>query len=237
MGPITPHLAEELGEGRFDSLVAEQALPSADEFEHSESALAVERYLDVVEDDLRSVLKPAAARGEKPSSVVFFVAAPWKAEVETWMRDATEAHDGRPLIRVVMERAKAHPDVSSALPVLAKYVERVGPLLRAEPPRTGPRIDERATLRAAEGYFIRRFEFTSVDVVREEEAEVHDPMGRRDRARRAALRSTWATSTRRRRTRRGRFPNGAVSSKGPGDSRESSGTCGTASDARRPSCT
>jgi leucyl-tRNA synthetase len=181
--PITPHLAEELGQGRFDSLVAEQALPKADEFEFSAGALSIERYLDVVEDDLRSVLKPATTRGEKPTSVVFFVAAPWKAEVESWMREATEAKDERPLIRVVMERAKAHPNLAHAIPHLPKYVERVGPLLRAEPPRAGPAVEELATLRAAEGYFIRRFEFTSVDVVREEEAEPHDPMGRRDRAR------------------------------------------------------
>jgi leucyl-tRNA synthetase len=183
MAPITPHLAEELGEGRFDSLVAEQALPKADEFEYSESALAIERYLEVVEDDLRSVLKPAQARGEKPSSVVFFVAAPWKAEVEGWMREATETKDGRPLVRSVMERAKGHPELSSALPQIPKFVERVGPLLRSESPRTGPSVDEMAALRAAEGYFVRRFEFTSVIVVREAEAAVHDPMGRRDRAR------------------------------------------------------
>jgi leucyl-tRNA synthetase len=183
MGPITPHLAEELGQGRFDSLVAEQALPSADEFEYSAGALSIERYLDVVEDDLRSVLKPTLARGEKPTSVVFFVASPWKAQVETWMREALEAKDPRPLIRVVLERAKAHPEVSGALPYLAKYVERVGPLLRSEAPPSGAHIEESLTLRAAEGYFVRRFEFTSVDVVREEEAAEHDPLGRRDRAR------------------------------------------------------
>jgi len=183
IAPITPHLAEELGQGRFDSLVAEQALPSADDFEHSESALAVERYLDAVEDDLRSVLRPATARGEKPTSVVFFVAAPWKAEVEGWMREAIESNDPRPLIRTVMERAKAHPGLATALPHLPKFVERVGPLLRSEPPRSGPALDELAVLRASEGYLVRRFEFSSVEVVREEEAAVHDPMGRRDRAR------------------------------------------------------
>ncbi len=183
LGPITPHLAEELGEGRFDSLVAEQPLPSADDFEYSEASRAVENYLETVEEDLRSVLKPALARGEKPTSVVFFVASPWKTEVESWIRAAIEANDGRPVIRTVMERAKSHPDVAAALAHVPKYVDRVAPVLRAEPPRAGPAVDELHTLRAAEGYFTRRFEFTSVQVFREDEAEVHDPLGRRDRAR------------------------------------------------------
>ncbi|MCI4360751.1 MAG: class I tRNA ligase family protein, partial [Thermoplasmata archaeon] len=183
MGPITPHLAEELGEGRFDSLVAEQALPTAEEFEFSDASIAIERYIDVVEDDLRSVLKPSLARGDRPTSVVFFVAAGWKAEVEGWMRSAIEANDGRPLVRTVMERAKSHPELAARMASLPKYVDRVGPLLRSESPASGPAVDELSVLRGTEGYFVRRFGFASVQVVREDEAEAHDPMGRRDRAR------------------------------------------------------
>jgi leucyl-tRNA synthetase len=183
MGPVTPHLAEELGQGRYDSLVAEQPLPAADEFAPAPQARAVEGFLDQVEEDLRSVLKPAAARGERPTSVVFFVAEPWKGEVERWMWEALERKDARPLVRVVMERAKSHPEVAGSLASVPKYVERFGPLLRSEPPMTGPEFDEVAALRSCEGYFVRRFGFTSVQVVREAEAEPHDPLGRRDRAR------------------------------------------------------
>ena len=183
MGPVTPHLAEELGEGRFDSLVAEQPLPRPDDFEVHPESLAVESFLDQVEEDLRSVLKPAAARGEHPTSATFYVAAPWKSKVEAWVREAVESKDPRPLVRVVMERAKGHPEVGSALSQVPKYVERVGPLLRSEPPRSGPEVDEEKTLRAAEAYLARRLGFSSVLVVRETEAEAHDPMGRRDRAR------------------------------------------------------
>jgi len=183
MGPITPHLAEALGEGRFDSLVAEQPLPKAEEFTPSPVARATERFLDQVEEDLRSVLKPAAARGERPTSVVFFVAAPWKREVETWIREAVETQDPRPVVRSVMERARDHPEASAARPEIPRYVERVAPLIRSEAPAEGPAPDELHVLRAAEGYFVRRFQFTSIQVVPEAEGEPHDPMHRRDRAR------------------------------------------------------
>ena len=183
LAPLTPHLAEELGEGRFDSLVAEQALPRADEFERSPRALADERYLDRVEADLRDVIKIAAARGERPTSVVFFIASPWKSKVETWMREALDRPTDRPLVREVMDRAREHPDVAEARSSLPKYIERVAPLLRTEAPHEGPDPDEAPFLRSVEGYLARRFQFGSVLVVTESEGAPHDPLGRRDRAR------------------------------------------------------
>lgn len=183
LAPITPHLAEELAVGRFDSLVAEQPLPRAEEFDRSPRALADERYLDQVEADLRDVLKVAAARGERPTSVVFFVAAPWKATVEAWMREALERRSDRPLVREVMERARDHADLAEARAAVPKYIERVAPLLRTEAAPTGPAPDELAFLRSVEGYLARRFQFASVLVVPEREGAPHDPLGRRDRAR------------------------------------------------------
>ena len=183
LAPLTPHLAEELGEGRFDSLVAEQPLPTPDDFAHSPSALAAERFLDVVEQDLRGVLKPAAARGEQPRSVVFFIASPWKREVERWIREVAERRSDRPVVREIMERARAHPATAEARASIPRYVERVSPLIRSEPPPVGPAPDEEHLLRAAEGYLVRRFQFQSVVVVREDEGAPHDPLNRRDRGR------------------------------------------------------
>jgi leucyl-tRNA synthetase len=183
LSPITPHLAEELGEGRTNGLVAEASVPSADEFPSAEGAEAREEYLDRIEDDLRAVLRPAAGRGERvPEEVLFYVAEPWKALAERWLREAL-ARGETPTIRDVMERAAAHPEVAAHRAELAKYVQRVVPLLRGEPPGGYPPVDELATLRAAEAYLVRRLGFRSVSVLRESEASSQDPLGRRDRAR------------------------------------------------------
>ncbi len=183
LSPVTPHLAEELGEGRFDSLVAEQPLPVPDDFPRSPSALAAERFLDGVEEDLRDVLRPAASRGEHPTGVVFFIAAPWKEQVEAWVREAVERRSEQPVIREVMERARAHPEVAAARGEVPRYVERVAALVRSEAAREGPRPDELHLLRSAEAYLARRFSFRSVLVVPEDEGAPHDPLGRRERAR------------------------------------------------------
>jgi leucyl-tRNA synthetase len=180
---VTPHLAEELGEGRFPGLVATQAFPEASEFPSAPEAEAREEFLDRVEEDLRAVLRPASERAEPaPDAAVFFVASPWKTIVESWMREASPT-GGLPPIRAVMERARVHPEVRAYLPEIPRYVERVGPLLRAEPPPHGPVVDEQAALRSAEGYLARRFGFGSVTVVPEAEGEPHDPKGRRERSR------------------------------------------------------
>lgn len=183
LGPLTPHLAEEVGEGRFDSLVAEQPLPKPSDFPRSPAALDAERFLDRVEEDLRDVLRPAAARGEAPKEVVFFVAAPWKREVEQWIREHSAAPGAAPVVRAVMERAKNHPAMAAARPAIPRYVERVAPLLRSEPGAGPGDVDEMGTLRSAEGYLARRFGFRSLVVVREEQGAPHDPMNRRERAR------------------------------------------------------
>ena len=182
LGPLTPHLAEELGAGRFEGLVARQPFPRAEEFPPSAPAEAREEFLERIEEDLRAVLRPAADRGEPPpDQVVFFVASPWKATVEAWMREAVD-RGAEPTVRSILERARGHPEFESRLAEIPKYVQRVGAAVRGEPTPLPP-IDEPATLRNAEGYLARRFGFQAVVVVPEDQGEAHDPMRRRERAR------------------------------------------------------
>jgi leucyl-tRNA synthetase len=182
LSPVTPHLAERLGEGRFSGPVATEPFPSPDEFPRSEDADRREAYLDRVEDDLRAVLRPRLDRGEPtPSEVVFFVAAPWKAVVEAWMREALGRGE-EPTVRALMERAGSHGELAAYRPEIPKYAQRTLPFLRQE--RVEPNLpEELGTLRAAEGYLVRRLGVGSISVYREEEAQPHDPLGRRERAR------------------------------------------------------
>ena len=183
LSPITPHLAEELGEGRFGGLVAVEPAPLPDEFEASPLAEAREAFLETVEADLRAVIRPAAERGEPPpEEAIFYVAPPWKATVEGWLREAIQRGEGG-TIREVMDRAASHPEVVAARAEIAKYVTRVGPLVRTEAPVSPPALDEVELLRSAEGYLLRRFGFRAVSVHREEEAATFDPKNRRDRSR------------------------------------------------------
>jgi leucyl-tRNA synthetase len=182
LSPITPHLAEELGAGGATELVAVRRFPTPEEFPPSEAAEAREAFLDRVEEDLRAVLRPAQERGEAtPAEVVFYVAEPWKARVESWLREAVERGE-TPTLRDVMERSASHSEVAAHRAEVARYFQRVASLLRSEPPPGLP-VDEVETLRAAEGYLVRRHGFKSVAVFREAEAESDDPLGRRERAR------------------------------------------------------
>jgi leucyl-tRNA synthetase len=182
LSPMTPHLAEELGAEGASDLVASRAFPEPGEFARSEVAEADESFLERVEEDVRAVVRPIADRGGAvPKEVVFFVAEPWKAAVERWMRDIARRGDS-PSVREIMERSAADPEVAAHRAEVARYVPRVAPLLRAEP-EPDTRIREIDLLHRAEGYLARRFGFTSVTVVRESEGESVDPMGRRDRAR------------------------------------------------------
>ena len=183
LSPITPFLAEELGEGRFPTLVAAAPFPGPEEFPRSEVAEAREEFLERVEDDLRAVLKPGLDRGEgAPEEVAFYVAAPWKATVEGWLRE-TAGRGESPSVKEVLERTGGHPEMTAYRAEIARFVQRVGPLVRTEPPPPSVSVDEDATLRAAEGYLSRRFGFRQVSVYREEAAAPHDPLHRRDRAR------------------------------------------------------
>ena len=182
LSPITPHLAEELGQGRFPGLVAVQPWPAADEFARSEDAERREAFVELVEDDLRAVLRPREERGEpRPEAAVFFVAAPWKATVERWMRDAVDRGE-EPTVRDVMGRAAGHSELAAYRAEIPRYVQRVAPLLRAETP-TPTVTDEAELLRSSEGYLVRRLGIPTVSVYREEEAGPHDPLRRRERAR------------------------------------------------------
>jgi hypothetical protein len=140
-------------------------------------------FLDRVEEDLRAVLRPAEGRGERPvEEAIFFVAEPWKETVERWLRETIDRGE-QPNLRDVMARASSDPAVAAHRAEVAKYVPRVAPLIRGEPPPAGTRVDEEAALRGAEAYFGRRLGFPSVKVVRESEAGDLDPLGRRERAR------------------------------------------------------
>ncbi|MGI0155987.1 MAG: class I tRNA ligase family protein, partial [Thermoplasmata archaeon] len=183
LAPITPHLAEEVGAGRFPGLVATEPFPRADEFPLSVDGEAREEYLDRVEEDLRAVLRPHQDRAApSPEEVVFFIAAAWKTTVEGWMREAVDRGES-PTLHAIMERVQRHPELTAHRAEVPKYVQRVGLLLRAETGRSPGPVDEGATLRAAEGYLVRRFGFRSVKVVDEAEGEASDPRGRRERSR------------------------------------------------------
>jgi leucyl-tRNA synthetase len=180
--PLTPHTAEELREGADAGLVAASDWPRPEEFPLDEAADARESYVDRVEDDLGPIVRMGAERGQPPEGVVFFVAASWKAKVEGWTREAL-AHDPRaPAIPAVLARAASHPELAAHRGDIAKYVGRIATAVRTEPAAL-PSVDERAALRSAEGYLARRFGFTTVVVLPEEEGAEHDPTGRRDRAR------------------------------------------------------
>ncbi|MCI4318725.1 MAG: class I tRNA ligase family protein [Thermoplasmata archaeon] len=181
--PMTPHLAEELGDGRESTLVSALPFPDPADLPHAPSAVAAEEYLDRVEEDLRSVLRPAEVRGEVPDGVTFFIAEPWKRTVEQWLREGLNTPAGGPAIRSVMERAKAHPDLRPFLAEIPTYVERLLPQLRSDASPTPPEVDEAAILRSAEGYLARRFNFGFVGVHRESLGADHDPLERRHRAR------------------------------------------------------
>jgi leucyl-tRNA synthetase len=183
MGPITPHLAEELGAGRFPGLVAEGPFPGPEAFALSPEALEAEALIERVEEDLRSVIRPAAAKGSVLDEAVLFVAAPWKRSVERWMRELPRRSGQGPEVGAIMERAKAHPQLQAFRAEIPRYVTRVAPLLSGEPDRPLAGEHDLSTLRAAAGYLARRFEFRSIAVVPEEEGEPHDPKGRRERAR------------------------------------------------------
>jgi leucyl-tRNA synthetase len=180
IAPVTPHLAERLGQGRFPGLVGEQPFPAAAEFSRSPEAERREGYLERVEEDVRAVLRPREGR-EPPTALIFFVAAPWKATVERWLREAIDRGE-EPTVRSAVERAKGHDELAAYRSELPKYVQRLVPHLRGEPVVSAP-ADEADVLRSAEGYLVRRLGIPSVAVYREEEAEPHDPLGRRERAR------------------------------------------------------
>ncbi len=185
LSPLTPHLAESLGATeRLDGLVAALSIPSASDFARSPEAEAAEAYLDQVEEDLRAVVRSAPdASSAAGADLVFFVAAPWKAEAEAWMRDDLASHGAVAVGRIV-ERARTAPHVAAPPAELVRYVQRVAPLLRAEErPSEVPLASEERLLRDAAGYFARRFGFGQVTVVAEDNGAAHDPLRRRDRAR------------------------------------------------------
>ena len=183
LAPITPHLAEETGEGRFPGLVATQPFPAPSDFAVSEESESREEYLQHIEDDLRAVIRPSQERGDPvPEEAIFFVAAPWKSVVERWMREAV-ARGETPTVKAIMERVQVHAELTGFRGEIPKYVQRVGPLLRSEPTTGPPAVAEEATLRAADAYLVRRFGFRSVTVHPEGEGEPFDPLGRRERSR------------------------------------------------------
>ncbi|MCI4323611.1 MAG: class I tRNA ligase family protein [Thermoplasmata archaeon] len=181
LSPITPHLAEELGDGRFSTLVAAAPFPSPEAFAESLPARHREEYLERLEEDLLSVIKPARDRGEGSEELLLYVAAPWKTEVEQWLEAAPPGQ--APTVAEIMQRAGKHPELASARGEIAEYAARRIPKLRNDPPLPTPTFDEAAFLRASEGYLVRRFHVGRVAVYLEQAASEVDPMRRRQRAR------------------------------------------------------
>ncbi len=182
MSPITPHLAEELGQSVFPALVATQPFPTVEELRSSAAVLVEERYLETVEEDLRNVLKLSQSRGESPDSVYFYVAASWKATLESWLQGSPKAEE-IPSVRELMERVQRHPELSAYRSEIPTYVERVRPVLQREASRAPVPPDEVGVLRRAAGYLGRRYRFGHVAVLPESEAEELDPLHRRERSR------------------------------------------------------
>ncbi len=182
LSPLTPHLAEELGEGRFPGLVAEQSFPTESELPADPLARYGEEYLERVEEDLRNVLKASEARGPAPAEVVFYVADPWKRELDRWLRESGP-EPVPDLPRRLLERARQHPELSAHAVEVPEYVRRAQPQLRTDPSPAPDAFDELGFLRASVGFLIRRFGFDQVRAVAEGEGEPHDPKGRRHRAR------------------------------------------------------
>ncbi|MGC2288814.1 MAG: leucine--tRNA ligase [Thermoplasmata archaeon] len=182
LSPVTPHLAEELGEGRLRGLVAEQPFPTIDELPSDPRARYSESYLERIEDDLRSVLRAAVARGQSPEAIEFYVAAPWKRTLERWLRESGP-NAAPELPRRLLERAREHPELAAYATQVPEYVKRVQPQLRADPPPPPDDFDESGFLHSAAGFLSRRFGFGQVGVFPEAEAEAHDPKNRRQRAR------------------------------------------------------
>jgi leucyl-tRNA synthetase len=182
LSPLTPHLAEELGAGKFKGLVAEQPFPQTDELPADPLARYAESYLERIEDDLRSVLRASEARGQTPVEAAFYVAAPWKRILERWLREA--GPDAPPdLPRQLLERAREHPELAAYATQVPEYVKRVQPQLRSDPTPPPDDFDEAGLLRSSAGYLTRRFGFEQVGVFPEIGAEEHDPKNRRMRAR------------------------------------------------------
>lgn len=179
--PITPHLAEELGAGRFSGLVSAEPFPEERQFPESPVARARELYLDRLEEDIQGILRPLAARNEHPRELVMYVAAPWKGKVEAWA--AQHPGPAETLTKAVLEWVRTEPELASARGQIAEYVSRLAQELRSEGGHGTPSIDEIAFLRASEGYFVRRFRFDRIQVHPEESAEDVDPRNRRRRAR------------------------------------------------------
>jgi leucyl-tRNA synthetase len=181
MSPVTPHVAEELGAGTVEGLVASAPFPVPAMFPENPAARAREHYLVEVEEDLQSALRPMLAKGRSPSGIAFYVAAPWKRTVDEWVRQSTAAGGER--VREILARSAGEPALASARSELAVYVSRNGDRIRTEPSTEWQPIDEVHVLRAAEGYLTRRFGVKTVQVHEEALAESADPLGRRARAR------------------------------------------------------
>ena len=136
LSPVTPHLAEELGRGGSNGLVATASFPSPTEFARSPEAERREEDLARVEEDLRAVAHLSAERKELSlDEVTFYVAAPWKRLVEEWIRDTLTPTEPIP-IRAVMERAAGHPEVAR-VPKGDPEVRLPGRSARAIGTRTG----------------------------------------------------------------------------------------------------
>ena len=177
--PFTPHVAEELGEGHFPSLVSTESWPQPGEFLRDPGALQEEETLIALEEDIAALLRTWKS---PPVEARLFVASPWKRWVEEIRSRAPEGDRRRGDIGGFMREARQDPRLTPYLDRVARYLTQVS--APTSPSRAGPQDPgtETALLHDALPYFVRRFGIPRWTVLREEDGGPYDPLGRRTRA-------------------------------------------------------
>jgi leucyl-tRNA synthetase len=176
--PITPHVAEDLGEGRYGGLVSDLELPLAPMFPDVPRSLEQEGLVERVEEDLAAVLRTWP---EPPRELRLFVAADWKRRLERLVRQ--EDPRGRRDLSRILPKVRAEVWARPHLADIPKYLQTG----KDEPaPLTEPEWspeEELHVLEEARDFLQTRFSIPAVLIRSEEEGADLDPKGRRTRAR------------------------------------------------------
>lgn len=186
VAPITPHLAEEAwGEERALRIgfVARARFPGPTELPLYPEAMAREALVDLLEEDIASLLK---AWKSPAIELRLFVAADWKRVAESTLRAALAAGtspDLGSLMKALRAREELKPRLGEVPQFLKLYDLRE--LASEAPAPTGPLTSEQegSVWEAAVPFLRERFGLREVQVIREELGKDLDPRGRRQRAR------------------------------------------------------
>ncbi|MDE1836249.1 MAG: class I tRNA ligase family protein [Euryarchaeota archaeon] len=183
LSPITPHLAEEAASSSGLGLVATAPFPGPDVLPIFPEAMAREAMVDLLEDDVQSLLK---AWKSPVAELRVFVASGWKTEAERALLDAFRggtAHD----LGSVMKVLRTHETLKSHLPDLPAWLKLYDLReLAVASSKRGPPLapaEEQALWNESVPYLRERFGLATVSVLKEEDAASADPKGRRLRAR------------------------------------------------------